>query len=527
MSKLNDKKSLTDNSVKNKRIYFLLIIFIVAFLVRIAGISRPAVFHATKHYMTALISRSFFLNSNEHKDDIGRMPAIIYQQHRNKITPEINEKLIYQMYRIAGKEDIIIPEIISVIYWLLGGLIIYKIALLLFNPAGALISLIFYLFFPFGINISRSIQSESLLNMFFLWSALQIIKHFRSKDETKYFYSAAILSGFAVLIKITVIFPLLGLILFLGINKYGLKKYLYNPRTIWFFTIFFSIGTSFYIYNMLWNKALRGAVATIIYHRMILTPFFWIGWVTQIGKVTGIIPFIIGIILFFTIRKKELKFIISGLFVGYILYGLIFSYTTATHDYYHLVLFPITALMLGQIGILIKNKAKIKSIIVFSTLIAFVIFSLWHQYTFIKWAHNMKGYSPAFFLVGEQGSYFTNNVVEKDIWGNSFKAGELIDHGINNILLSKAYGTAAMYYGKFFGIPWPTEDDSFYLKIKNMRIPGTEELFYSKYAPNNPKFFIITDLESWEKQPGLQKFLRKKFKVFAEEKEFIIFSLRK
>ena len=278
---------------------------------------------------------------------------------------------------------------------------------------------------------------------------------------------------------------------------------------------------------MFWNKALRGAIVTIIYPKILLTLSFWTGWITQIGKVTGIIPFIIGIILFFTIKKKESKVIISGLFIGYIFYGLILSYTTATHDYYHLVLFPITALMLGQIGTFIKGRAKIKSIVVFATLTSIVVFSLWHQYTFIKWAHNMKGYSPAFFLVGEQGSYFTNNVVEKNIWGNSFEAGELINHGINNILLSKAYGTAAMYHGKFFGMAWPTKDDSFNLEIRNKKIPEAEELFYSRYAPVNPKFFIITDLESWRNQPDLQKFLRKKFKIFAEEKGFIIFNLRK
>jgi hypothetical protein len=118
---------------------------------------------------------------------------------------------------------------------------------------------------------------------------------------------------------------------------------------------------------MFWNKALRGAIVTIIYPKILLTLSFWTGWITQIGKVTGIIPFIIGIILFFTIKKKESKVIISGLFIGYIFYGLIFSYTTATHDYYHLVLFPFTALMVCLIGTFINGRGKINSIVVVGT----------------------------------------------------------------------------------------------------------------------------------------------------------------
>ncbi|MEN8155002.1 MAG: glycosyltransferase family 39 protein [Acidobacteriota bacterium] len=525
----SENKSPVDKAARNRSL-LLLFLIVTAFFIRTYGIkTHPTNFHATRQYQTALLARSFYLNTAEHKDDIARIPSVLYRNHKVKIDPRINEKLIYQMYRIAGKEDMIIPRLMSVLYWLISGFILYKIAFLLFGYTGAMISVIFYLFFPFGINVSQSIQPESLLNMFFLWSVLNIIKHFRS-EENEHFYAAAMLSGFAVLIKFTIIFPLLGIIIFSGINKYGFKKYIFNWQTLWFHTIFLSIGSSFYVYNIFWNKTMQASAATIISPKLLITPFFWVGWLTQIGKVTGVIPFCIGIILFFTIRKKSMKFILSGLLTGYFFYALVFSYTTATHDYYQLVLFPIIALLLGQAGPLMEKVGKWKKTIqlfTFSLLIAGVMFSLWHQYTFIKWAHDMRPYSPAYFLVGEQGSYFPNNVPEKGIWGNAFEAGEQTGHGINNILLSRAYGNAAMYYGKFFGRVWPTREDFDLLRLRNKERLSAEELYKKRFEKVKPKFFIITDLVSWKRQPDLQKFLRENFQIFLQEKELIIFDLRK
>ncbi len=515
-----------DPDAKKRRL-FLLLLFAVALLVRFYGINtHPVNFHATRQYHSALLSRSFYINDGAHKDDIARIPSIMFQRSRERIDPRINEKITYQFYRMFGKEDMVIPRLLSVFYWMIGGIILYKIGLLLINPTGAFISVIFYLFFPFGINISQSVQPESLLIMFFLWSVLQIIKCFRS-EKGDYFYSAALLSGFAVLIKVTIIFPLLGLLLFLGINKYGLKKYLFNWRTVWFYTIFLSLGTSFYIYNIFWNRTMQGSAASMISPELLLLPFFWTGWLTQIAKVTGVVPFLAGITLFFTIKKREVKFILAGLFLGYVSYAIIFSYPAATHDYYQVALFPVIALLLGQVGSFLKKGERTKYGIIFALLFASVLFSLWHQYKFLNSDHKMKMYSPAFFLVGEQGSYFYNNTSDPAIWGNAFEVGELTGHGINNILLSRSYGNAVMYYGKLFGRAWPTQEDLDYRKMKGRDILTAKELYYSKFSQLNPKFFIITDLVSWEQQPDLQKFLRSNFRLFRKHKGYIIYDLRK
>jgi len=534
MGLLNDKriKIITDSN--KQRVYFLLIAFLLAFSVRIIGIrSQPAIFHPTKQYYSALLSRSYYLNTEKHRYEQERIPSLMFRNSKDKLEPGINELLTYLMYVMAGKEDLLIPRLMSVLYWLTGGVFIYKIAFLFFGGTGAVFSLIFYLFFPFGINISQSIQSESLLNMFFLWAVLQIVKYFRS-DNRKYFYSAALLSGFAVLLKLTMIFPLAGIVLFAGINKYGLKEFLFKWRTVWFFLLFFTVGLSFYFYNILWNTAMRGAASSVIFPGLLKLSYFWKGWLIQTGKVTGVVPLLLGVLLLLTIKNKETQSMLSGLLAGYFTFGLAFSYTTATHDYYQLALFPITALMLGQAGYLLKHPGKMEKrnpgltlSASYAVLCAAVVFSLFHQFSFVQSDHKLKMWSPAFFLVGEQGSFFANNIPEKNIIENAKKIGEITGHSINNIFLSRSYGHTVMYYGAMFGKTWPTEEDLNFRRLRGLENLSADRLYFSKFENIKPGFFIITDLDSWKKQPDLQKFLRETFEIFSKKKEYIIFNLRK
>jgi hypothetical protein len=322
--------------------------------------------------------------------------------------------------------------------------------------------------------------------------------------------------------------------IFCGINKYGLKKFLFRRRTLGFFFIFFSMGLAFYIFSIFWNPGVRRTASVVISPGLLTMPYFWKGWFIQLGKLTGVIPFFLGIFLFFTVRKRETKSMISGLFLGYFLYGLIFSYATATHAYYQIALFSIIALMLGQTGQLIRSRQSTKGH--FSSLmlpgsifimVILVIFSFLHQFDFIKKNHSLRMWSAAFFLVGEQGSFFQNNIPEKNCVENAQTIGRMTGHRLDNIFLSRAYGNLLKYYGAMFGRAWPTEEDFILVRLRGRKILRGRELYFSRFAKQKPRYFIVTDFISWEQQPDLQEFLGKNFEIMAEEEGFIIFDLEK
>ena len=517
-----------------QRLCFLLAALLLAFFVRIAGIrSEPAQFHSTKQYECALRARAYYLASEKHRHEKEAVPALLFSDAKEKKDPGIYELLTAAMYRIAGKEDLLMPRSLSVLCWLAGGVFIERVAFLFFGASGAVFSLIVYLFFPFGINISLSIQPESLVNMFFLWAVLQIVNYFRS-GQREHFYSAALLSGFAVLLKVTMIFPLAGMILFAGVATHGLKGFLFRRRSAWFLLIFFTVGLSFYLAAALWHPALRGAVSSLIIPGMLKSATFWQGWLIQIGKVTGVVPLLLGAALLFTIKEKETRSMLAGLLCGYLVYGIVFSYPAATHDYYQLALLPITALLLGQAGQLLAQRGKtakaspgLALAVSAAVLGAAVVLLFSHQGSFMRSDHQLKMWSPAFFLVGEQGSFFLNNIPEQNIIEIAKGIGAVTGHGTDNIFLSRSYGHLLMYYGAMFGKAWPTEEDRNFRSIRGLENLSAERLYFSQFADSRPRFFIITDLQAWEKQPDLRKFLAGTFEIFSEKKGYIIFDLRK
>jgi hypothetical protein len=185
--------------------------------------------------------------------------------------------------------------------------------------------------------------------------------------------------------------------------------------------------------------------------------------------------------------------------------------------------------MLGQAGTLldsVEKRKRLGKVMVFTLLGGCAIFSFYHWNRFMWEDHKIRMFSPAFFLVGEQGSYFTNNIPETDIAKSAEKIGELTGYGINNIFLSRSYGNTVMYYGKVFGVAWPTEDDINFRKRNGNNYPPAGELYATKYAHLKPKFFIITDLREWESQTDLKEFLNNTYRIFAKEDRFIIYDLR-
>jgi len=64
--------------------------------------------------------------------------------------PPIMEHLVARAYQFAGAEQLWIPRVFSVTFWLAGGLFLYLLAREMVSMQGALISTAFYLLVPFG-----------------------------------------------------------------------------------------------------------------------------------------------------------------------------------------------------------------------------------------------------------------------------------------------------------------------------------------------------------------------------------------
>jgi len=144
----------------------LLVIFGLALGIRAYDITDlPMDFHPSRQLFSAIKARGMFYETLPNVPETQRDFAV--QQGKTKVTiePEILENIAVFFYHLTGKEQLWIPRMFSALFWLVGGIFVYLLARDLVSTDGALLSLAFYLFAPYGIFASRSFQPDPLMVM--------------------------------------------------------------------------------------------------------------------------------------------------------------------------------------------------------------------------------------------------------------------------------------------------------------------------------------------------------------------------
>lgn len=507
------------------------LIFLAAFGLRLFHITDPPwEFHITRQYHSAIIVQSFYYSLLKDIEPWQSTITTINRKGYSPKEPPVMEGLTLGAYLLAGKEILWMSRLISIIFWMIGGIFLYLLVRNLFGPGGGLVSTAVYLFFPFGINISRAIMPESLMSMMTLCSLWLIIR-FSSESNTKNLVLAAVISGLAILVKFVVIFPIMGAFIFLGIQKKGIKNFILNWHTILFLIGSLSIGFLYYFYTFFFLSSLKGTGADVFLPRMIFTSFFWKGWLRMIGYVVGLIPFVLSVLCFFTIRDRRTKALLTGSFLGYFIYGLIFTYTTATHDYYQLALFLIVIIALGRIGELLakhfsltKRKPYLALFVLLPVCFICLFYSLaTAQWDFLNFAQRVKHNKSASLICGNQLYHVPNVSLSRKIEAAE-EIGEIVNHSDKTIFLAHGYGYPLRYHGFLAGRYWP---DVIELQARILR-GGTplsvEELFNQSYS-SGAEYFIVEHMPFWWQQPDLQSFLTNRFTLLAENQDYLIFKL--
>jgi len=455
-----------------------------------------------------------------------------------ELEPRIMEHMIVLGYRIAGGEYFWIPRALSSAFWVAGGLFLYLIALKITSPAAALCAAVFYLFLPFGISASRTFQPDPLMIMLLMCSVYLLLRYFERPSVMR-IISAAVVSTLAMFIKPYGIFVIFGFFLAAAIYRNGIKKVL-TDRDVYIFTILsIAPAASYYLYDLVSNTGFVGEHTRVTFvPHLLLEPFYWKGWLEMIGHVIGYIPFLCGLVFFLMMRSGQLKAILAGLWIGYLMFGLMFTFHIHTHTYYHLQFIPVVALSLSPLGEHLSGVFHSKKRLLVSGMIlsVFIIIAgigmrnidLRNHKDQLKSAGAIIGVNPEFYRIFAE-DYRRDVEIDREI-------GRLVGHGINNVFLTSDFGRSLAYHGELAGWPWPIARSLEERKKRGVEIPPKKELFNSRYLTirthgayirYKPDFFIVTALDEFYNQPDLKNFLESNFPVISASDDYLVFDLRK
>jgi hypothetical protein len=477
----------------------LVIMFILAALFRRDEIQAPGLL-IEREYSSAIFARAFYYERNPSIEPWRQENARLTMNQLTQLEPPVTEYIVSWIYQILGSEKIWYSRFLTSFFWLIGGYFYYRSVRILISDQAANFAVVYYLFVPWGVMISRSFQPDSLMMMMFLISLYSILLYFKHPSWRRLILSAAI-TGVTLLFRPLVLFILFGAFIALSIHQKKLKAIL-EPKNIVFciLSLLFPLifyGNGIYIAGFLSNQA------DLSFRPWLLTRGeFWLGWL-KTGTSVAVPSIVIGALMgFFLLRNKFSQALIIGMALGYFVFGLFFTFHVHTHPYYHIQLFPLIGIsaspFLVNIAITLKNVLRNKWWILASAIVLFGIFTSYSEVRSSLYNKN-----------------FEDPYLAREI-------GQVVNHSASTVMIAYHYGVPLMYYGEFSGVPWPVRiDDPFYRKPDAKELSVRERLESLGFQP---EYFVITNFSLFNrKHQDLQTYLETKCSIHAQTDKYLIY----
>ena len=328
------------------------LLLLAALGMRLVAITRPPMeFHPTRQYYGAKLARSLYYSG------LKEVPAwkreVLRADTPHFIEPPLLESASVLGYRLAGEEVLWIPRTICVLFWLAGAVGLYLLGRSFLSRAGALFAVAYFLFAPYGVVASRSFQPDPIMVSLLVW-ALWAIVVYTERPNVLRFVVAVLLAAASVSVKpamtafvLATVFGVLQ-IRQLIIGKGKIIGIILTVISILLFSLLIVLPAAVYVwYGVTRAGFLAGQVGRKFTPELLLTGMFWQGWLRNLNDVFGLAAIVAAVGGSLMIRKGTGRWLAISYWAGYALFGLVFSYHTATHDYYHLQLLPLVGLGLA------------------------------------------------------------------------------------------------------------------------------------------------------------------------------------
>ncbi len=479
----------------------LVLLLILGAALRFINLTVPPLdFHPVRQLRNLIVARSIYYQLIPNPDPQKAALAKAFYNAVGQYEPPITESITAWTYTWTGGENIEVPRIYETIFWLLAGLALFDLARRIASPTSALIALAYYLVLPFAVEASRSFQPDPLMTSSFV-VGIYFLYRWCEEQKWKWAIFAALFIGLAVLVKIVIVFLVIGAAIAAVLSTLGLR--FWKSLQVWVMMALMAIPA--FIYYILGHPGRSDEYFfawTVDLIKLITTTSFYAHWLGFVGSLFGLAILFLSIAGVF-LAPPRLRWMLIGIWVGYICYGLTLPYQMYTHSYYHIQLIPVVALGLVPIIEAVAVRVAGERRWLKAALIAIVVFVIGYQ----AWIARSD-------LVAQAADYRR----EPAYWENMAKA---IPANANLIGLTQDYGYRLMYYGWRKITLWPYVNGLTAVK-------GTSVNAQAKFSElvAGRDYFLVSASNQLDAQPELKKILDG-YTVTEQGNGFIVYDLHK
>lgn len=309
----------------------LAIIFLVAFLFRIYQLHAPGIL-IEREYRSAIQARYYYYQREPGIADWQIETVISQLDDQPTLEPPITEYLVSWLYTIRGEEQLWYAHLLTSTFWLLSGGFFYLFARCLVTSMEALLALGFYLLAPLAVLTSRSFQPDALMAMFLMTGLFTGVLALEKPTLSRVLL-ACILIGATILVRPQVIFVLTGAIIAGLVSRYGFREGLLSLKAILVTVIFILPATLYYGFIYVTERSTNWNYTSSFQPHLYLHVEFWRGWAELALNAVGLGSLAIGLLGFALLKRGLPQALVAGFGIGYLLFGLVFTYHIHTHGY--------------------------------------------------------------------------------------------------------------------------------------------------------------------------------------------------
>jgi hypothetical protein len=257
------------------------------------------------------------------------------------------------------------------------------------------------------------------------------------------------------------------------------------------------------IYYLLWHPARSTEYFfawTVDLIRLITSLHFYADWLGFVGSLLGLTVLFVSL-AGTCLAPARARWLLIGLWAGYLLYGLTLPFQMLTHSYYHIQLVPVVALGLVPVIEAVAVRAAAMRRAWQAALIAVTLVLIGYQ----SWA------ARSVLVVDD----FSQAPVHWESIGRALPANAEV------IALTQDYGFDLMYWGWRKVDLWPLNTDL--AAVKN-----SDRDLAARFAglTNGKDFFLVTAFGQFESQPELRKILAG-YAVAAQGQGYTLYDLHR
>jgi hypothetical protein len=467
---------------------------------------QPIDFHPTRQLRGALIARGMYYAMLPNADEDTRQRAIDYGSSTGQYEPSIVEYLVARTYLLAGGEYLWISRIYTSLFWIIGGVALFDLTRRLLRersgafPAGALLALGYYLILPFAVQASRSFQPDPGMVM---WIVLTVwaLQRWSEKPTWGWAIAAGLLGGMALLTKVVAAYIVGGAAVAVVLNALGIRRFWRSPQ-VWVMMVLMLAPSVTYYATRQGRASEYFESWTLSLSHLLLDPSLYVRWFSLVQDILGMGAILLGLVGVL-IAPARGRWLLVGLWGGYLVYGLFLPYQMYTHNYYHLQLVPIVGASLAVSGQALYEQLASQGrgwrLLLVGVLLLGLVYPAWVSVA----EFNREDYRNEAPYWQEIASYLPTD-------------GKII-------ALTQDYGYRLTYYGWRKMALWPNRGERTLASLRGS--PKEFEEYFGKRTEGKD-YFLITAFGQLNDQPDLKQMLTDHYPLIAEGDGYLIYQLR-